>query len=481
MTAQGATAPPVERSLDERVARAVRGFFGRDSLYMVVWALQVIGAALLTPVITRVMGAAEFGGVAAANAVMQVVFVVAGAGLSMAIQRRYAGADGATAARRLLTFALLAALAITLVVDGTGPLWSPHLGFGGYHGAVRLAVLWAGVSAVTNSALALLRSHDRLLVFSSVSLLQSVVAEAASLALVAAVRPTASMFLLGQLLAQVLALALALASVRPASLRRSDGELVAAALRFGVPLVPAVLGTFVLAAADRFIVQAQLGATAVARYQVAYNIGAMPVLLIGLLNTAWLPRIFAVSDHAERGAVLAAGRDTLYRLLIPVVVGLSVGSPIVLRIWAPPEYRPDDLLVVTAVVIVAVLPYTAGLTASRALLAEGRTARIAVATLVAAVANIVLNLALVPPYGLVGSALATLLAYAGLQQLLARTGGQTVARTPPVLVAGLVLAALAALLAPALPTSPGFLVLRALVVLACAGWFAWRLASVIRA
>jgi O-antigen/teichoic acid export membrane protein len=478
---QASTEPPGRpRALDDTVARALRGLFGRDSLYMVIWAIQLVGAALLTPVITRVMGTGEFGSVAAANAVMQVLFVLAGLGLSTAIQRQYAGSDGPAHARRLLTLALVTALVITVLADATGSLWSAYLGFESYEGAVRLAVLWAGASAVTNSALALLRSKDRLLAFSCVSLLQSVVAEGASLALVATVRPTATMFLLGQLMMQLLALGLALLYVPPLLLRRSDKGLARAALIYGLPLVPALLSTFVLASVDRFIIQDQLGAVEVARYQVAYNIGAMPLLLIGVLNAAWLPRIFALDEKRERAEVLAASRDALYSLLIPVVVGLSVASPLLLRIWAPAEYRPDDLLLVTACVIAAVLPYTAGITASRALLAHGETRWMASATLIAAVVNVALNVVLVPLHGLLGSALATFLAYCLLQRLLV-TRAQSVApikRTPATRVLGLVGAGLAALIAAAMPTNEMFLALRSVAVLACLAWFTSRLLSI---
>lgn len=471
---------PRPASLDDKVAHALRGLFGRDSLYMLIWAIQLISAALLTPVITRVMGTAEFGGVAAANAVMQVLFVIGGLGLSTAIQRQYAGDDGPRLARRLFTLAIVLALLVTAAVDATGALWSPYLGFGSYGGAVRLAVLWAGVSAATNAGLALLRSRDRLRAFSCVSLLQSLAAEAASLALVVAVRPSASMFVLGQLLLQVAALGVALACVRPLPVRWSDTDLARRALAYALPLVPAVLSSFVLNAADRFIVQDQLGAVQVARYQVAYNIGSMPLLLVGVLNTVWLPRIFALGEARERAAVLAASRNALYGLLIPVVLGLSIGAPLVLRVWAPAQYRPDDLLLVTCLVVVAVFPYTAGLMASRALLAHGDTRWLAVASLIAAALNIAFNLVLVPLYGLAGSALATVAAYAILQWLLlshARASAP-IERTPTVRLLAVAVAGAVALASAALPTSELFLALRSLAVAACLGWFAAQLAAV---
>ncbi len=460
--------------VDDVVAHALRGLFGRDSLYMVTWALQLVAAAALTPVITRLLRTDEFGAVAAATAVMQVLFVLTGLGLATSLQRRYAGPGGPAEARKLLMLTAVLAGLLTLLADATGPLWSGRLGFESYGGALRLAVWWAGTSAVTNASLALLRSRDRLLAFSTVSLLQSVGAAAASLLLVALVAPTATVFVLGQLLLQIAAVVLALGLAPPALLRVRDAPLAREALAYGLPLVPAVLCTFVLAAADRLVVQAQLGQTAVARYQVAYNVGDMPMILLGVLATAWLPRIFALGVASERAAVIAASRDGLYRVLAPVIVGLSVGAPLVLRVWAPPEYRPDGLLLVTALVVVTAVPYTAVLALTRALLAEADTAAIAGTTAVAAGANIVLNIVLVPRVGLAGAAAATFLSYVVLHAVLVpRVRGRiAIPAASPARLLGVAGASAVALVSTQTPTSPGFLVWRGAVAAACLVWFA---------
>jgi O-antigen/teichoic acid export membrane protein len=464
---------------DDAVAHALGKLFGRDSLYMITWALQLAVAAAVTPLVTRIMGIDEFGAVAAAIAVMQVLFVLAGLGLRTAIQRQYAGPDGPIAAARLLLLTVVLATVVTVLVDITGQVWSRHVGFESYSDSLRLTVYWAGISAVTDASLALLRSQDRLLAFSCVSLLQSVVTAAASLLLVGVVRPTATMFLLGQLIVQIVATALGLYLAPPKLLRPRDWKLARDALLYGLPLVPAVLCTFVLAAADRLIVQAELGLTAVARYQVAYNVGAIPMLLLGVLSTTWMPRIFALDRPTERAAVLVASHDALYRLLIPVLIGLSIGSPLVLRLWAPSEYRLDDLLFVTSIVIISAVPYSAGLSARRALLAEGRSAAIAAANIVAALMNIVLNLILVPQHGLVGSATATFLSYAVLHGLLRLPAGTVVRmRTSPLRLLEVTGAVIVALLAAALPTTSAYLVLRGLLVVATLVWFGWTLRQV---
>jgi O-antigen/teichoic acid export membrane protein len=465
--------PQAGSSLDEVVAGAVAGLFGRDSLYMVLWGIQLVAAALVTPLMTRALDIPNFGTVAAANAVMQVVFVIAGFGLYPAIQRHYARGRGKHDSAKVLAIALLAAALVTSSADVTGPLWASHVGFAEYGGPVRLAVLWAGVSAVTNSGLALLRSQDRLLAFGTVSLLQSVVAEATSLALVLTVAATSSMFLVGQLCVQVVAAGVVLLLAPPHMPRLSDRRMVGSAIRFGLPLIPAVLCTFVINSADRLIIQSMLGVVAVARYQVAYNVGALPQMLLGVLNSSWMPRIFSFRVVHERAEVIAASRDLLYVLLMPALVGLAAGAPIVLRIWAPPQYDPDALLLLNAIVLVSAIPYTAALASTRTLMAEGRTGYIAVAQVIAAAANIGLNLLFIGPFGLPGSAAATLLSFMVLHLLLlARAKAVSPMRSPRrVVVLGLVATAAVVLTAAAVPVD-STIAARIVIVLLTLAWFA---------
>jgi O-antigen/teichoic acid export membrane protein len=456
---------------DDVVDEALGGLFGRDSVYMVLWGVQVVAAATVTPLLTRLLDVPAFGLVVTATAVMQVLFVLAGLGLYAAVQRQYAmDLDGAF---RLLTVCIVAALVLTVLAELTGSLWVPLVGFETYGGALRLAVLWAGLSAVTNCGLALLRSQDRLLAFSTVSLLQSVVGGVLGLLMAALVTPTATMFVLGQVAGQSLALVVALTLAPPRRVHRRDRDLVASALAFGLPLVPAVLCTFVLDTSDRLLIQAQLGSAEVARYQIAYNVAAMPMLLLGVLNSSWMPRIFSFTVADERAAVIAASRDLLYRLVLPTMVGLAVAAPLVLRVWAPPEYDTDGLLLVNAVVLVSTIPYTAALSSTRALMAEGRTRFLAVAQAVAAGLNVALNLLLLPAMGLVGSALATALSMVTLAVLLgahARRVTQVIA-SPLSLLLELGLVA-AFVVAVAFVPGSELWVLRIVVLCAALAWFA---------
>ena len=472
-TAQAVTVVTAVTLDDGAVALTVRGMFGRDASYLFLWLVNLGLAAVFTPVSTRLLGPSRFGLVASSIAIMQVLVAIASVSLQNAVQRRYAAPAGERDARRLVTLAIAISLATFALADFTGPAWSSALGLGPYPLAVRYAVGWASLTAISNAALGLLRSRDQLGPFAAVSLMQSVLAEGLSLTFVLLIHRTAANYVLGQLVAQAAAVTLALAVARPLRLRGRDLGVVGDALQFALPLVPATLAAFVLDASDRLVVQHYLGFASVARYAVACNIGSIPILALGALNTVWMPRVFALADTRVRNSVLAQSRDSLYALLVPVVAGLGIAAPVLLRIWAPPRYRPDSLMVVVAIVATTSFAVAGVMSHTRTLLAAGRTRPVGLLTCFAAAVNIGLNIVLVPRLGIAGSAGATLASYALLDALLA-AGACSVARLrlpAPALLLSMLGAAGIAFIATTLPVSPGFMVVRGVVGLGCMALF----------
>jgi O-antigen/teichoic acid export membrane protein len=136
------------------------------------------------------------------------------------------------------------------------------------------------------------------------------------------------------------------------------------------------------------------------------------MIVINALSTVWLSTVFSVQSPEVRDVVLAESRDALYRLLAPVMVGMTLAAPVIMRLWTPLSFHTDSLRLVAAIIVISVFPYTAQLAATRRLLALSRTRRVAVATVVAALVNVALNFVLLRLIGLAGAALATFVAFA---------------------------------------------------------------------
>lgn len=436
MTDTSASAANASAATDE--SAHVSGLFGHDMVYLGFWAVQIVLAAALTPVLTRVLGQAEFGIAAACQALMQLLVALFSFGLQTAVQRAYVGEDGEANARRLVTLAMLLAAAAGLAVYATGRWWCPVIGLGAFPPPVRFAVLWAAMSAITYPALGLVRSRDQLRVFMAASFAQSFFAQALALALVILIQRTAAQYMLGQFLAQVVAAAIVLAVARPKRIRRIDRSMLSDSLRFSTALVPAMVASFIVEASDRLVIQGDLGARELSHYAVARNVGAFAMVLLTFLDFVWLPRLYEIRDAAMRRGVLSSGRDGLGSLVVLFALALCAASPAILALWAPPSYDPNHLLLITALIAAAAIPNADGLIYTQALIVEGRTRAVAAATAVAAFSNLALNLLLVPALGIDGSAGISLGCYALYALIVRRLAGAAGPLTSPryVLIAG---------------------------------------------
>jgi len=399
--------------------KAMQGLFGRDSIYLLVWGLQVGVAALSIPVTTRLLGAG-FSVVTTSLAVMQVLVAVGVFSLPPAVQRNFSEADGGAASRRIVTLTIITAAITLALAMATGPYWASAVGLGTFSPVLHYAVIWASLSAVTFSTLALLRSRDMLFAYGLVSLMQSVVAVAVGVVLIVFVRRTATEFVLGEMLTQGVAMLLGLYLTRPLPIRRRHLKLVRDTLKYSGALVPAAIAGFLLTASDRLIINHDLPHLQVARYGAVYNIASVPILLLGLLDTVWLPRFFALADDTMLSKLLADSRDALYGLLIPAVLALSFSAPLVLSLWLRPEFHPAGLVIVVVTISVGGFPMAGFFAANRVLLISGKTGPVAVCVVSSALVNIALNIVFVPVWGVEGSALSTLIAYMLLHALVVR-------------------------------------------------------------
>jgi O-antigen/teichoic acid export membrane protein len=440
---------------------ALRAMFTRDFVYLAASALQVVLAALMTPILTRRVGVGQFGQLSLVVVVAQLLGLTFSFGLPFAAQKVFAGEDGDRRSRGVLAISSVLAVSASLIVFLAAPVWSPAVGLNLVLNA-RLAAVWAACTALTLTSLAMLRSREKLRMAIFVATLQSVGAQATGVVLLYLWAPTVTVYLCGLIIGQSTAAFVGLLAMRPdwkalAAIRRYRGTFL-----FGLPMVPQQLSGFILFAGDRIVIRHILGSAAVGRYSVAYNVGNLGFVLLLFINQAWMPRIYAMTDRVARSRLLASSRDMMNLLLIPVVCGLAAGAPVVLRVWAPKSFHPAELTPIVAIIAICTFPYGQFMSNLRALMSEGKTGRAAVTTLIAAAVNIGLNIVMVPYIGITGSAIATVFSY-GLLARLTRPPVSSGVQIPhaSVLLRALIGGAVAVTLAiGVMPTSLAWLAIR---------------------
>jgi O-antigen/teichoic acid export membrane protein len=387
----------------------------RGSIYTVASVIQLSAFVLVLPAITRILPASDFGEMTAALVVVQILAYVASLGLPYAITLEFFVPDrGHRDARALVLISTAFAVVIAAVLDVTGDRWVGLL-FDqiSYSTAIRCAV-WATVPfAAVLAGQSLLRSADQAARFVAVAMVATVGAQGAGLLTAVLGSRTAGSFMVGYL--AVLSVAGVLAIVLPGidSSHVRDLPLLRRALHLGLPTVPHALAMYLLVAGDRIIIEHRLGSVEVARYQVAYLVGALGITLAGSVNNAWSPVVYGAVDE-RRWMVLAHTEAALTRLAGFVAAGLAVAAPFLLALLAPASYNRADLVPVVAVVALTVLPYVDYLAHGHVIFFERRAWLFALITPAVAGLNLVLNMVLVDRFELIGSAAATLVSYLAL-------------------------------------------------------------------
>lgn len=390
---------------------AVRHLLGRGSIYTIALAIQLSSGLLVLPLVTRLLDPGSYGLVATAMVVVQLLAYVAAAGLPAAITRFFfAGESGHERSRGLIATTGLVAVVVAAIAELAGPFWSDIFANVPYGVPLRIAV-WSVVPfAVVQACQAALRAQDRAGPFVVVAGLSAAGGHLLGLGAVWLTEWGPAGYLGGVSCGFVVGAVVGMVLTAPSSRGLRNGQLVRAAVRYGLPTVPHSLALYILSAGDRVVVERLLGLDAVGRYNVAYLIGAVGIALLGALNNTWAPTIYGAPE-AERWAILADTTGAVYRLAALGAGVLALAAPVALVIAAPAGYEPEVLTPVAALVAFVMLPYVGYLSAAHITFHLGHTSVIAWITPSVALLNIGLNLAMIPVLGLIGAAVATLISY----------------------------------------------------------------------
>jgi O-antigen/teichoic acid export membrane protein len=256
---------------------------------------------------------------------------------------------------------------------------------------------------------------------------------------------------LAMLVANVAAVAYGSIAIRGDIAGRFSRSELRALLVFGLPLVPAALSHWALNFVDRVILRRLEDLEAVGQYAIASRISGVLVIGMtgfGLALGPYLLSVFADRPDQER---FVRGRTLTYLTFVMALgaVALTLFAEELVAVVAPGY---DDAPEAVGPLAFGAIGYGAAAVLITGIALARRTLYVAFLATLAAVANIVLNLALIPPFGIVGAAVASAGGYAALA-VLYYWAAQRVYPTPfePVKVLTILVLAVAASFAAAIP------------------------------
>jgi O-antigen/teichoic acid export membrane protein len=387
---------------------------GRHSLvYGIGGLVSRILAVLLLPLYTHYLTRADYGAIETLIALTAVVVIVLRAGISSAFFRFYF--DAKSEAERTLVVRTSFWFTMTMATAGlvVGLVFADaiaHALNGMTPGLVRAAFvgLWAQMNY--EQLTSLFRVEERSVQFALASLANVLVTIGATVLLVAVWHKGAVGVLVGNFTGTLVVYLVLLAHRRYQLGLEFSRSLLREMNRFGLPLVPSGLALWAINFVDRLFLNTISGAAETGLYSIGVRISSVIIFLFIAFRTAWPAFAYSIEDDREARRTYAFVLTYLLFICCWLSLALGLLAPWIVRILTTPRFYEGAR-------VVALLCFAATAYAGYTVLAIGigrvrKTQFNWIITFAAAALNIGLNILLIPPYGMIGAAIATLAAYA---------------------------------------------------------------------
>ena len=180
-------------------------------------------------------------------------------------------------------------------------------------------------------------------------------------------------------------------------------------LHFGLPLVPHYFAAWALTFLDRSLLMRLSNAGQVGLYSLAYTFSMVLNLFCSAINTAWTPIYYDLAD-TDSGRRMLPRLTTVYAATITVLaIGFTLLAPDMLIMLANPRFHAAAPVV--PVVAGGYFFFALYMVVSTPIFHARKTGWAPAISVSAAVLNVGINLVLIPRYGMMGAAWATLVAY----------------------------------------------------------------------
>lgn len=182
-------------------------------------------------------------------------------------------------------------------------------------------------------------------------------------------------------------------------------------LLFNIPLLPHYLSQVALSSSDRIMIANFCTAADAGVYSIAYSAGMIMTLLTTALNSTVVPWLYRALDSKEYKRIGKTSISILSLLALAVLV-VDMLAPEFIAILAPGEYSDAmELMPVIAASVFFMFVYSY---CSNMEFYYEKTGLAAIASVVAALLNIVLNAAFIPLLGYQAAGYTTLICYVAL-------------------------------------------------------------------
>jgi O-antigen/teichoic acid export membrane protein len=385
-----------------------------SAIYGLGGLVSRILAVLLLPLYTRFLTPSDYGKVETLIALTTVIGIALRMGIHSAFFRFYFDSPEPAARRLVLrtSFWFTMAMATAGLLVGSilaGPIADVLFGSSDDSELVLAAFvgLWAGMNY--EQLTSLFRVEERSTAFVTASLANIFLTIGATLLLVVALDKGPIGVIVGNFTGTLIVYAVLVGYRREQLGLQFDRGLLREMNRFGIPLVPTALFLWVTNFSDRLFLVSLADTTEVGLYSVGVRIASAMVLLLTAFRLAWPAFAYSIDDEREAKRTYAFVLTYLVALTTWVATGLALLSPWIVGWIAAPDFAESSRVV--GPLAFAAVAFGAYIVVAIGVGRAKRTQFNWIVTGAAAAVNVVLNLLLIPPYGMMGAAVATVAAF----------------------------------------------------------------------
>ena len=371
-------------------------------------------AVLLLPLYTRYLSPGDYGKVETLIALTTVIGIVLRMGISSAFFRFYFDSAEPESRRLVLRTSFWFTMTMATVGMIVGIALRSQIAdllFGTTDTANLVAAsfvgLWCGMNY--EQLTSLFRVEERSVAFVIASVTNILITISATLVLVVVLDKGPIGVIVGTFTGTLVVYVALLGYRREQLGLQFDRRLFREMNRFGLPLVPTALFLWTTNFSDRLFLVKLADTTEVGLYSVGVRIASAMVLLLTAFRLAWPAFAYSIDDEGEARRTYAYVLTYLVLVTTWVATGLTLLSPWIVEWLAAPTFADSSQvvgpLVFASVAFGGYIVVAIGVGRAR------RTQFNWVVTGAAAAVNIALNLILIPPYGMMGAAVATIAAY----------------------------------------------------------------------
>ena len=376
---------------------------------------------LLLPLYTNVFTAEEYGVISLAYAFIGFTLILFRYGMDTALMKFYITENvkekhGVFSTIWILQF--FSSIILASILIGLSPFLSQYIiGDSAHSNILRLISIILAMDVLWNLPMLILRTEERPMAFVGLNLVNVFTTIAFNIYFVV----YAKLGIIGVFYGNIVASTLMLMFSFPIVYQRLrfkyiSKTLLKKILYFGLPFIPAGIFTMVMELADRYLLEWMVGTTAVGIYSAGYKLGMFGLLLVMGFTMGWTP--FFLKKGKDDQAPEMFSRIITYflgiygfvavffTLIIDDLVKINVGdfSFFGEAFWSATNIVP--------VIFLAYFFFGLYVLQLPAVYLPEKTKWIPLFRFVGAITNVVLNILVIPTYGIMGAALATMSAQA---------------------------------------------------------------------